>query len=53
LGAKLTTNVDELIHQNGNIHDLEKGHVFGAKLKTNVDELIHQNGKYRVGKVMY
>jgi ribosomal protein S16 len=45
LGAKLTKNVDELIHQNEYIHDLEKGHALGAKLTTNVDELIHQNGK--------
>jgi hypothetical protein len=44
LGAKLTMNVDELIHQNGKSMTW-KGHVLGAKLKTNVDELIHQNGK--------
>jgi ribosomal protein S16 len=44
LGAKVTTNVDELIHQNGK-YRLGNGHVLGAKLTTNVDELIHQNGK--------
>jgi hypothetical protein len=36
LGAELTTNVDELIHQNGKC-GLGRGHVLGAKLTTNVE----------------